>query len=215
MPGDRPRAHLPDPVLHELNTALAMLLGFAELLETRTDPRTRKEATSGIVQAAARVRVAVEAITGAPLDGAAPGEAPETSTGSPPSRLLAILEDPSELEVLRAALSADLAELFASSSAEEGLRTLDDTRPDAVLLDWAIAGRTGAETLAELKLRRPDLPVIVLGAGDSKQRHISALLEADGFVARPLDVGDVRRAVLPFVAVSSEHSELLARGTRL
>ena len=50
---------------------MSMIMGFAELLETRDDAETRSEAARGIVQAAARLRSTIESLTGTPLDNGA------------------------------------------------------------------------------------------------------------------------------------------------
>jgi DNA-binding response OmpR family regulator len=56
------------------------------------------------------------------------------------------------------------------------------------VLDWDLTGGLGPETLAELKLRRPDLPVVVVSDDPTpRQRRMATLLEADAFLVRPLD----------------------------
>jgi CheY-like chemotaxis protein len=178
---------LPADLIHELKTSLSMIMGFAELLETREDAETRTEAARGIVQAAARLQVTLEAITGTPFDaGVQPFEVPEESNGRP--RLMIIDDDPSELEILRAAFARDAFETVEVRDANEGFTLLEEAKPDLVILDWKLPGGGGAETLAELKLRNPDLPVIVLADdGDPKQRQIATLLDADEFLTRPVN----------------------------
>jgi len=185
------RGPLPDPVVHELKTAMSMIMGFAELLETRDDAETRAEAARGIVQAAARLRSTIESLTDTPLDNGASSHLPRELAGDEPSsrhRLMVINDDPSEVEVLRAAFPRDSYDLLDVRDPDEGLEALDELKPDLIILDWKLPGGGGAETLAELKLRNPDLPVIVLDdEGDPKQRRIAALLDADEFVTRPFN----------------------------
>ncbi len=50
--GGRPSA----AVVHELNTTLAMISGFAELLEFRDDAETRVTAAHGIAEGVTRLR---------------------------------------------------------------------------------------------------------------------------------------------------------------
>ena len=47
-------------VAHELKTPLAVITGFAELLATRDDERTRNEATKQILGASSRLSQAVD-----------------------------------------------------------------------------------------------------------------------------------------------------------
>ena len=101
---------------------------------------------------------------------------------------MVIDDDPTELEVLRAAFPPDSFDMLEMRDADSGFQVLESVRPDLVILDWKLPGDGGAETLAELKLRNPDLPVIVLADhGDPKQRQIAALLDADEFLTRPFD----------------------------
>jgi CheY-like chemotaxis protein len=188
---DALRGRLSEPVVHELKTAMSMIMGFAELLETRDDAETRAEATRGIVQAAARLRSTIEALAGTPLDNGASSRYQDELEGGEPGpryRLMVIDDDPSEVEVLRAAFPRDSYDMLEVRDPDEGLEALDELKPDLIILDWTLPGGGGAETLAELKLRNPDLPVIVLDdEGDPKQRRIAALLDADEFVTRPFN----------------------------
>jgi len=183
------RNGLQPSLVHDLKTALSMIVGFAELLETRDDAETRAEATRGIVEAAARLRGLVESIAGLSLDEPlAEGEAAEFNGDSGRHRVLVIDDDPSELDVLRAAFPEDEFDLLEVRDADEAFEVLEVARPDLVILDWKLPGGGGAETLAELKLRDPDLPVIVLGeGGDPRQRQIATLLDAEDYLPRPFN----------------------------
>ena len=177
-----------DGSVHELKTALAMVAGFAELLQMREDRQTRLEAADGILQAVERLRSAIEEAVGISLE-------PESANGSEPAtfergrrRLLVIDDDPSELELLRSAFPSETFDVLDARDADEAFALLDDLRPDLVVLDWKLPGGGGPETLAELKLRRPELPVIVLSDdGDPKQRQIATLLDAEEFLPRPFN----------------------------
>jgi CheY-like chemotaxis protein len=182
---------LPSHVVHELKTALSMIVGFAELLEMRADTHTRVEAAHGIFEAAGRLRTAIEVITGVSLDDPPLDDmdyALSPSSDHNRHRLLVIDDDPSELEILRAAFPSESFDILEVRDADEAFDLLEDAHPDLVILDWKLPGGGGPETLAELKMRNPDLPVIVLSDdGDPKQRQIATLLDAEEFVPRPFD----------------------------
>jgi CheY-like chemotaxis protein len=183
-----PNGPLPEPLIHELKTSLSMIMGFAELLETREDPETRAEAACGIVQAAARLQTTLESITGSRFDAGVPHEGAELAERRGRHRLMVIDDDPSELEVLRAAFARESFDMLEVRDADRAFSILDEVKPDLVILDWKLPGGGGAQTLAELKLRNPDLPVIVLADdGDPKQRQIALLLDADEFLIRPFN----------------------------
>ena len=184
---DSVNGQLSEALVHELRTSLSMIMGFAELLETREDPETRTEATRGIVQAARRLQTTIDSMLGREDDH--PTEAHgDHKPNNGRHRLLVIDDDPTELEVLRAAFPSDSFDLLEMPDADSGFQMLETAKPDVVILDWMLPGGGGAETLAELKLRNPDLPVIVLADhGDPRQRQIAALLDADEFLTRPVD----------------------------
>jgi signal transduction histidine kinase len=69
-------------VIHELNTTLAMISGFAELLELRDDAETRVTAARGIAEGVGRLRALIEAVTGTPLS--SPAAEVEVEGGGPP-----------------------------------------------------------------------------------------------------------------------------------
>ena len=191
---ESPQGPLPAHLVHELKTALSMIMGFAELLETREDPETRSEATQGIVLAASRLQATIDSMTEEPYEGTSLDgyERDDASKTEARRRLMVIDDDPSELEVLRTAFARDSFELVEARDADRGFAVLDDVRPDLVILDWTLPGGGGAATLAELKLRNPDLPVIVISDdGDPKQRQIATLLDADEFVTRPFNAVDL------------------------
>jgi CheY-like chemotaxis protein len=174
-------------LVHELKTTLAMVTGFAELLQMRDDRQTRLEAAEGILQAVDRLRSSIESATGLSLTMPGPdGDDPARESGR--RRLLVIDDDPAELERLRAAFPGKDFDVLDARDADQAFELLDDVRPDLVVLDWKLPGGGGPETLAELKLRRPELPVIVLADdGDPKQRHIATLLDAEEFLPRPFN----------------------------
>jgi CheY-like chemotaxis protein len=181
------RGLLPTPVVHELKTSLSMIVGFAELLQTREDPETRAEAARGVVIAAARLQTTIESLCGATLESL-------DDRGANGRRRLMVFDDHvSDLELLRTAFPEAAFDLREVHDHEEGLDALEEVEPDLVILDWKLP-RVGAETLAELKLRNPDLPVIVLAERDPKQRQIATLLDADGFITRPIDAVELLRS---------------------
>jgi CheY-like chemotaxis protein len=183
---DSVNGQLSEALVHELRTSLSMIMGFAELLETREDPETRSEATRGITQAARRLQTTIDSMLGREEDHPAEAHGDRPSTMGR-HRLMVIDDDPSELELLRAAFPPDSFDMVEIRDADSGFQILESVEPDVVILDWMLSGG-GAETLAELKLRNPYLPVIVLADhGDPSQRQIATLLDADEFITRPVD----------------------------
>jgi DNA-binding NarL/FixJ family response regulator len=59
-------------------------------------------------------------------------------------------------------LEEDLVTCGESASAEEALESLPALKPDLVILDLSLKGTSGLELLKDIRIRHPDLPVLVL-----------------------------------------------------
>lgn len=75
-----------------------------------------------------------------------------------------------------------------AGSGEEGLLAIEETGPDAVVLDVVMPGLDGIEVLRRIRRTRPDLPVILL-SGTVSDGQIET--------ARALGVTDVLRKPAP------------------
>jgi len=71
-------------------------------------------------------------------------------------------------------------------------------RPDLILLDLNLPGRSGHEILEELKADRDlrGIPVVVLSTSEAERDiHKSYQLGANSFVSKPMDVEDFSSAI--------------------
>jgi two-component system, NtrC family, nitrogen regulation response regulator NtrX len=74
-----------------------------------------------------------------------------------------------------------------AASGAEALQQVEDREPDAVLLDVKLPQMDGIEVLAELRRRRPDLPVIMISGHASIDTAVEATkLGAFSFIEKPL-----------------------------
>jgi len=87
-------------------------------------------------------------------------------------RVLSIDDDPDDQLILKHALEKRIGpelELVAVASPMDGLRQLEESSFDLVLLDYKLPGMTGLEFLRELRLRQLETPVIIVtGRGDER-----------------------------------------------
>jgi DNA-binding NarL/FixJ family response regulator len=73
----------------------------------------------------------------------------------------------------------------AMLSARVAVRTRGDLRPDVVVMDFAIAMKTGPQTILHLKRRWPGACVLVLAAnGEGRSIEAARRAGADGYVLR-------------------------------
>jgi CheY-like chemotaxis protein len=102
------------------------------------------------------------------------------------SRILIVDDDESVRRLLQATLPRDSYAVLEASDGDQALELIEQERPDLVLLDWKMPGRTGSQVLDELKQRHPALPVVVLTAEHQPpQRALAEALGVDVFLTKP------------------------------
>jgi two-component system, OmpR family, alkaline phosphatase synthesis response regulator PhoP len=100
-----------------------------------------------------------------------------------------VIEDEQEIrELIRYNLERAGFRVQAMSDGEEGLRRLFASRPDALVLDLMLPGRSGLEVLRELREEPTtrDLPVVVLTARSAEMDKLLGFEQgADDYVTKP------------------------------
>ena len=190
QPDEAAREELLSEISHRLRTPLAVITGYAELLERREGEETRREATARIIDAAARLSAGIDEALARFESLSLPDEAgtPATESVTPTAarRVLLVDDEENVRRLLRATFPGDAFDIVEAPDGEAAIATLDDAHPELVLLDWHLPGVSGAQTLQALKRREPSLGVIVLTAdGDPKSRETAVELGADGFLTKP------------------------------
>ena len=77
-------------------------------------------------------------------------------------KILIVDDEPQVAEVLAKSLVREGHQASVAHSGEEALRMLGPAEPDALFLDVSMPGMNGLDVLAEVKRRRPSLPVVVI-----------------------------------------------------
>ena len=77
---------------------------------------------------------------------------------------------------------------------------LAGSRPDCVVLDLMLPGRSGFDVCQAIKRTNPAAPVIMLTGIDAREsRELARLVGADGYLAKPIDparlIAEIRAAV--------------------
>jgi CheY-like chemotaxis protein len=109
--------------------------------------------------------------------------------GEGPPRILIVDDEPDILKLLAEALAVRGYDVRLASSGDEALDIVDrEDSINMVLLDVILPGRSGLETLKELKKRHPQLAVILMSAvTDSHVAHHARRLGAFDYILKPLD----------------------------
>jgi two-component system, chemotaxis family, protein-glutamate methylesterase/glutaminase len=109
---------------------------------------------------------------------------------APRIRALVVDDSPVARRLVSQALSGDpdMEVMGFAESGEQALEWLSSSVPDVVVLDLAMPGMDGVETLRELKRRSPHLPVLVYSAHTERgsETTLNALLAgADDYALKP------------------------------
>lgn len=113
------------------------------------------------------------------------------------------------------AANPDMQVTCEASSGAEGLRVIRKNDLDVVLLDICMAGLDGLETLQQIKVEKPQLPVLMLSAYSEEQYAVRALkLGASGYLTKECSASELRAAIRKAVAggryISASLAEKLA-----
>lgn len=124
--------------------------------------------------------------------------------------LLIVEDDPALVELLTWHFQKADFNVMATGDGEEALLLAKETPPDAILLDWMIAGLSGLEVCRRLR-RAPEtanVPIIMVTARGEEEDRVRGLeTGADDYVTKPFSprelvarVGAVLRRLRPALA---------------
>jgi two-component system nitrogen regulation response regulator GlnG len=111
-------------------------------------------------------------------------------------RVLVIDDDRSVRHLIGKVFAESDIEVSAAATAEDGLKLLLDSVPDAVLLDILLPEVSGLEIFDKIRTIDAKLPVIFITSLDSSETAIRAMtLGAFDYLLKPLDVARIRELV--------------------
>jgi two-component system, OmpR family, KDP operon response regulator KdpE len=106
-------------------------------------------------------------------------------------RILVIDDEPQIHRFLAPALEANGYEAVRAMTAAEGLASLHQRPPEAVILDLGLPDRDGQDVLVEARTLYQG-PILILSARDRETEKIDALDRgADDYVEKPFGVGEL------------------------
>ncbi len=113
-------------------------------------------------------------------------------------KLLVIDDEVGPRESIRMLLKDDY-EIFLADHVDEGLRLLQEHKPEAVIMDIRMPGKNGIEGLSELRDIDPHVSVIMLtGFGALETAQEAMRLGANDYLKKPFDMNELREAVLKY-----------------
>ncbi len=109
--------------------------------------------------------------------------------------MLIVDDEPVIGDVVAAYLSRDGVETTVVTDGDVALATIDELRPDLIVLDVMLPGTNGFELLGHIR-RGSDVPVIMLTARSSETDRVAGLeLGADDYVVKPFSARELAARV--------------------
>jgi len=106
--------------------------------------------------------------------------------------ILLVEDDPSLSRALQEALQKQAYSVNAVATGSAALHVVNTDTPDIVILDLGLPDMDGLAVLKAIRLKNPELPVLLLTARSSIDDKISGLDSgADDYLAKPFDVTEL------------------------
>lgn len=114
-------------------------------------------------------------------------------------RILIIDDEPATLDLLERVLELEGYEAVLASNGQEGVEKFQESPCDLVVTDMVMPGKDGLQTILDLRLESPDLPVVAI-SGDGtipKERYLTVASYLEGVVtlAKPFTMQDFTAVV--------------------
>ena len=115
-------------------------------------------------------------------------------------RILVVEDNPKNLKLVRDVLTYAGFEVIEATSGEDGVRLVQESVPDLVLMDLQLPGIDGAEALRQIRLSEKQVPVVAVTAfamNNDRTRAFEAGF--DGYVGKPISVRALPQQVSDFL----------------
>jgi DNA-binding response OmpR family regulator len=121
--------------------------------------------------------------------------------------LLLVEDEP----VIRGAVEAFLRlnghEVVCAADAEEGLRQLEQSSVEGIILDLLLPGMSGLELLEQRLPEHRSLPVLVISGGQPQAMQRSLELGAAEYIPKPFDPSELMACVEHVLAASASSQD--------
>jgi len=106
--------------------------------------------------------------------------------------VLVVDDEPKLCDLLASALGQSGLTVFTAGNGLHALKVLDSEDIDLVISDWRMPGMDGPQLLAEIKVRYPQLPVIVMTAYSTVKNAVQSMRNgAFDYIAKPFDIDEL------------------------
>jgi len=116
-----------------------------------------------------------------------------------PKRILVIDDEPTALDLLRRILEMNGYEVAVAKNGQEGVEAFQQQSCDLVITDMVMPVKDGLQTILDLRMEAPELPVIAISGGGtiSKERYlaVAGYLDRVITIAKPFAIEQIIEAV--------------------
>ena len=106
--------------------------------------------------------------------------------------VLVVDDEPKLCDLLSSALTQNDVHVFTAGNGLQALAILEQEDIDLVISDWRMPGMDGPQLLAEVKVRYPQLPVIVMTAYSTVKNAVQSMRNgAYDYIAKPFDIDEL------------------------
>jgi len=126
------------------------------------------------------------------------------------SNILIIDDDIASCRTLQVHLSGQGHDVSLAHSVEQGLEVAQN-KPDLIILDIRMPGRSGLEGLPEFKQLLPDCRIIMITAFHDMESTIEAMQKgADDYIHKPIDIEELDTAIVKLLVNHEQDGDLLS-----
>lgn len=100
--------------------------------------------------------------------------------------ILIIEDDENVAELLKDEFEEEGYNSFIAHTGSEGLKSIDEKRPDCITLDIHLPDIDGLEILRKIKDEKRTLPVVVITSDDTVENKVGEY-HPEGFFTKPID----------------------------
>ncbi|WP_332640967.1 response regulator [Brevundimonas sp.] len=118
----------------------------------------------------------------------------EAPVRSERERVLVIDDDEGVRQFIVDSLEGSGYAVVATASGADGLKSLRETAPDLIIVDYAMPGMNGVEVVTEARRHLPSLPII-LATGYADMAAVDTVMDPGRVLRKPFRVDDLNAAV--------------------
>jgi DNA-binding NtrC family response regulator len=126
------------------------------------------------------------------------------------NKILIVDDDIASSRTLQLHLNSLEYKVKVAVGVDEGLQMAESFKPDLIVLDIRMPGRSGLEGLPDFKAQNPQVHIIMITAFHDMDSTIEAMQSgADDYIHKPIDIDELDSSICKLLSVTKDSDELL------